>query len=191
MHTSTPTEMSLHIDKFRELVDFLAQLFKLDPNLPELIRLKERALDCVSELSEPGSPRGMFWLMQINPMYRTRADGIGWHHTGNGVLYPATVARAVYAMKMRLILDDRITRIIITNESTLIFTKGNEKPTFIVTVASLHPMGIVVAQKLIEDLTGLQLTLQPFEFHAQKQSVVITRDSLGGWIVEQSHVATR
>jgi hypothetical protein len=174
--------------KFREYVDFLVELYLLDPVLPEIISLKEQA----EELVSLDVPRPYYFLAMLNPAHDIH------DYEGVKVLEERQFGHILQAWSLARYhcprLDEDLIKIVVDGQGAHLFISFmREHEVFWVRGAAINPHRLAdpgnryeIACELIRQLTGIEINYR--EQVGLTRKITVTRDVDGVWQVEFDRV---
>ena len=177
--------------KFCEYVDFLTDLYRLDPALPELAELKAEAEQIVG-LDIP-SPQ--YFLAMLNPRDDIRDyDGVAVleERMFGHVLRPWSLARYDCPRS-----DEELVRIVVDGQGAHRFEGSGmgDREDFWVRGAAINSHRLAdpgnryeIACEIIREFTGLQLLYT--ELVGNTRTITVTKDQDGAWLLELDRVPT-
>jgi len=175
-------------EKFREYVEFLVDLYLLDPELPEVINLKEQA----DELVVLDVPRPHFFLAMLNPdrdIHDYEGIKVLEERWFGHILQPWSLARHHCPR-----LDEELIKIVIDGQGAHLFISFmREHEVFWVRGAAINPNRMADpgnryanACELIRQLTGVEIDYR--EQVGLTRKITVTKDVDGVWQVEFDRV---
>lgn len=177
-------------EKFCEYVDFLVELYLLNPELPEIVTLKEEA----DQIVAMGMPRPHYYLAMLNP----KAD----IHERDGV--PVVLERWLgHVLRAWSLarhhcpdIDEELVKIIVDQSGAHLITNHytREREVFWVLAAAINPHRLAdpgnryeIACELIRQFTGIHIDF--VEHVGSTRSITVTRELGGNWQVEFDRVS--
>jgi hypothetical protein len=175
-------------EKFREYTDFLVELYRLDPELPEIISLKKQA----EELVSLDVPRPHYFLAMLNP------DRDITDYEGVKVLQERWFGHILQAWSLARHhcprLDEELVKIVVDGQGAHLFMSYmREHQVFWVCGAAINPHRMAdpgnryeIACELIRELTGIEIDYREQVGHTRK--ITVTKDVDSAWQVEFDRV---
>ena len=176
-------------EKFCEYVNFLTDLYRLDPELQELARLKGQA----EELVSLGVPRPHYFLVMLNPDDNILVyEGIKilqerWF---GHILEAWTIARHHCPR-----LDEDLVKIVVDSHGAHLFTSHfREHEVFCVRGAAINPHRLAdpgnryqIGCEIIRQFTGVEIDFR--EHVGSTRAMVATKGLDGNWNIEFDRVS--